>query len=99
MKIRTTFFAGILAAVFIHHCGMALAKDSNEGERTKSSQNVFYLSEVVVEGEEESVSKVATTDTADRERMNLNGSRNVSDALDTLPGVNLNIGAKNERNY
>ena len=58
---------------------------------------VFTLGEVVVTGKDESKDEIATTDVIDEERMDLTTSTNVADALDTLPGVFLTIGARNER--
>lgn len=60
---------------------------------------VFSLGEVVVTGEHDAVEKIATTEIIDEERIDLTTSTNVSDALDTLPGVFLNVGTKNERTY
>jgi iron complex outermembrane recepter protein len=61
-------------------------------------QGVFDLGEVVVRGKAETITAVSTVDEVSAERIEENNARNVSDALDTLPGVNLSVGSKNERN-
>jgi len=58
----------------------------------------FDLGEVVVEGKAETITQVSTVETVDQERIDLINAKNVSDALDSLPGVNVSVGTKNERN-
>jgi iron complex outermembrane receptor protein len=67
-------------------------------EEDKTSDNVFDLGEVVVTEKGETISGVATVDTVSSQRIEQANANNVSDALDTLPGVNVSIGTKNERN-
>jgi iron complex outermembrane receptor protein len=61
------------------------------------NQGVFSLGEVVVTGEANQ--EVTTTDVVDQDQIRLTNSKNVSDALDTLPGLFINVGTKNERNF
>jgi iron complex outermembrane receptor protein len=61
--------------------------------------DVFYLGEVVVEGKAETITQVSTVDTADRERLDLLEVKNVSDAIESLPGVAVSVGTKGERNF
>jgi len=74
-----------------------------QAERTKGPipevGTVFSLGEVVVTGDKDAVEKIATTEIIDEERIDLTTSKNVSDALDTLPGVFLNVGTRNEQVY
>ncbi|OEU82830.1 MAG: hypothetical protein BA865_09435 [Desulfobacterales bacterium S5133MH4] len=60
---------------------------------------VFSLGEVIVRGKADAISEIATVETIDEERIDLTNSENVSDALDTLPGVFLTVGTKNEKNF
>ena len=90
----------ILAFVFVlsMFAGAAWAQDESEAPIPETGK-VFNLGEVVVSGEGEAVNKIATTEIVDEERIDLTTSKNVSDALDTLPGVFLTIGARNERMF
>lgn len=58
---------------------------------------VFSLGEVVVTGE--AAEEVTTVDVVNREQIDLTTSNNVSEALNTLPGVFISVGNKNERNF
>ncbi|MDD2389642.1 MAG: TonB-dependent receptor [Desulfobacterales bacterium] len=62
------------------------------------SAKTFDIGEVVVEGKGETITQVSTVETIGQERINLINAKNISDALDSLPGVNVSVGAKNERN-
>jgi iron complex outermembrane recepter protein len=79
--------------------GPAFAQDDGQKKPIPEVGAVFSLGEVVVTAEDDAVEKIATTEIIDEERIDLTNSTNVSDALDTLPGVFLNVGTKNERNY
>jgi iron complex outermembrane recepter protein len=58
--------------------------------------SVFHLGEVVVTGSGELVTQVTTVETVSREQMNLTNAKDVSQALDTLPGVFISKGTRNE---
>ncbi len=76
----------------------ALAQEDNASPIPEVGA-VFTLGEVVVTGEKDAVSQIATTDIISEERIDLTTSENVAEALDTLPGVFLSVGTKNEQNY
>ena len=75
--------------------GAAWAQEESEAPIPETGK-VFSLGEVVVTGEGSAVDKIATTDIVSEERIDLTTSTNVSEALDTLPGVFLTIGTRNE---
>jgi iron complex outermembrane receptor protein len=60
--------------------------------------DVFTLGEIVVTGRAETVTQVATVETIDRTHMDLTNSVDISSALDTLPGVVVSKGVRNEAN-
>lgn len=64
----------------------------------RAEDNVFNLGEVVVTEKAETISKVATVDTVTSQRIEETNADNVSEALDTLPGVYTSIGSKNSNN-
>jgi outer membrane cobalamin receptor len=72
-------------------------KDVKRAEITV--EKVFNLGEVVVEGEAETVTQVATVDTISKKKIKETTSQNVADALTTAPGVTLTIGRRNERTF
>jgi iron complex outermembrane receptor protein len=82
---------------------IATGADSFQEEASKGPipevGTVFSLGEVVVTGERDAVEKIATTEIIDEERIDLTTSRTVSEALDTLPGVFLHVGTRNEQVY
>jgi iron complex outermembrane receptor protein len=86
----------LLGSAIILSAAGAWAADPPPSESDR--QGVFDLGEVVVKGKAETISAVSTVDEVSAERIEENNARNVSDALDTLPGVYLSVGAKNERN-
>ena len=57
---------------------------------------VFHLGEVVVTGAAETVTQITTVETVDREMLDLTNAKDVSQALDTLPGVFISKGSRNE---
>ncbi len=63
------------------------------------AQDVFTLGEVVVTSDRETIIKVSTVDTVDASRLAQANVNNVSDALDTLPGVNVSVGTRNEKTF
>jgi iron complex outermembrane recepter protein len=70
----------------------ALGQEAGAG----SGQGVFDLGEVVVTGAAETVTQVTTVETVDRAQLDLTNSTDVSKALETLPGVFISIGSRNE---
>jgi iron complex outermembrane receptor protein len=65
-------------------------------QSTAPEPGVFHLGEVVVTGAGELVTQVTTVDTVSREQMDLTNAKDVSQALETLPGVSVSKGARNE---
>ena len=65
-------------------------------QRTDGEPGVFHLGEVVVTGAAETVTQVATVETISREQMDLTNAKDVSQALETLPGVFISKGSRNE---
>ena len=78
--------------------GAVLAEEETDAPIPETGK-VFTLGEVVVTGEDASADEIATTDVIDEEQMDLTTSVDVADALDTLPGVFLTIGRRNERTF
>ena len=78
--------------------GVASAEEGTDSPIPETGK-VFTLGEVVVTGKGDAVDKIATTEVINEERIDLTTSTNVSDALDTLPGVFLSIGTRNERTF
>jgi iron complex outermembrane recepter protein len=70
----------------------ALGQERGSG----SGQGVFDLGKVVVTGAAETVTQVTTVETVDRERLDLTNATDVSKALETLPGVSISTGSRNE---
>ena len=96
MKSKHLFWV-LMLTLFV--CpGGALAEEKTDGPIPETGK-VFTLGEVVVTGEDASADEIATTDVIGEERMDLTTSTNVADALDTLPGVFLTIGTRNERTF
>lgn len=65
-------------------------------QSTTVEPGVFHLGEVVVTGAGELVTQVTTVETISREQMDLTNAKDVSQALDTLPGVFISKGTRNE---
>ncbi len=68
-------------------------------EEAAADSKVFNLGEIVVTGQDETISKISTSETIDMEELQLTNSITVGDALDTLPGVFPTIGTKNEQYF
>jgi iron complex outermembrane receptor protein len=83
----------LIASVFI-----AMTAISAGAEEAMAPNNVFDLGEVVVTEKGETISGVTTVETITDQRIEQANATNVSDALDTMPGVYTSIGQKNERN-
>lgn len=88
----------VLTLTFIVHIGAASGQDIQNIPESDGDKRIFYLGEVVVEGKAETITKVATVDSIDKEKIELTTSLNVSDALNTAPGVTISVGTKNEKN-
>jgi iron complex outermembrane receptor protein len=78
--------------------GLVCSEDTAETEALKDTA-VFDLGEVVIEGKAETITSVATVETIDRKRLDLISVDNVSDAINSVPGVTMSIGKRNERNF
>ncbi len=96
--MKSKFSGAVFVFILISQLmiGMTWAEDTPGLRGGGDEAKVFKLGEVVVRGD--AASNVTDVDTADAEWIKLTTSENVSDALDTLPGVNISVGAKNERN-
>jgi iron complex outermembrane receptor protein len=88
---RLVLFASLLAALAMAIPWVAHA------EETAANSKIFSLGEIVVTGKNETISKISTNETIDIEKLQLTNSITVGDALNTLPGVFLTIGTKNEQ--
>jgi outer membrane receptor for ferrienterochelin and colicin len=88
----------ILTLTFIVHIDTALGQDIQNIPESDGDKHIFYLGEIVVEGKAETITKVATVDSVNKEKIELTTSLNVSDALNTAPGVTISVGTKNEKN-
>jgi len=74
---------------------MLYAAEVSTDENTEP-KDVFTLGEIVVTGRAETVTQVTTVETIDRMHMDLTNSVDLSSALDTLPGVAISKGSRNE---
>lgn len=97
MKRKGNIMVWLAASLIL--AGTVFAQEEEGKGLMRQVGTVFTLGEVVVTGERDAVEKIATTETIDEEQMELSTSRNVSSALDTMPGVFLNVGTRNERSY
>ena len=88
----------VLTLTFIAHIGVASGQDIQNIPESNGDKGIFYLGEVVVEGKAETITEVATVDSIDKKKIELTTSLNVSDALNTAPGVTISVGSKNEKN-
>lgn len=79
-------------------CSWAVTVQAQDTLTASDSAKTFDIGEVVVEGKAETITQVSTVETIDQERINLINAQNVSEALDSLPGVSLSVGARNEQN-
>ncbi len=98
MKIYSKTLAWIAAAT-LACCSNSAAAGQAPQPRDNATGQVFTLGEVVVQGQADTISKVTTVDTVQKETMDLTSSTNVADALKTVPGVILTVGSKNEKTF
>lgn len=99
MRRKGRFFVWMLALLMLTMAHTAVAQEEETKGPIPEVGTVFSLGEIVVTGKGDAVEKIATTDIIDEEQMDLTTSRNVAEAIDTLPGVFLNVGTRNETNY
>ena len=81
--------AGFLCA------GLSWAGDPGEPQDL-AAEKVFNLGEVVITGEAETITQVTTVETVDREQLDLTNATDVSEAIESLPGISVSVGTKNE---
>ncbi|MDY0377573.1 MAG: hypothetical protein RBR01_03965, partial [Desulfobacterales bacterium] len=79
-------------------CFWGATAQSQEALTVADATGTFDIGEVVVEGKGETITQVSTVETVSRDRIDLINAENISDALESLPGVTVSVGAKNERN-
>jgi iron complex outermembrane receptor protein len=97
MRIKEISLLGSLISILV--CGsMLYAAEASTDENTEP-KDVFTLGEIVVTGKAETVTQVTTVETIDRSDIDLNNSVSLSSALDTLPGVAISIGTRNEASF
>jgi iron complex outermembrane recepter protein len=84
----------LILFVCIAFSGVA-AIQAQESQK-EAGPGVFNLGEVVVTGKGETITQVTTVETVDRERIDLTNSEDVAQALETLPGVFVSKGSRNE---
>nr|NJM03971.1 TonB-dependent receptor plug domain-containing protein [Desulfobacula sp.] len=80
------FYIFLFLFLFLNSISLVSAQEE------KQQGQVFDLGDVVVRSQSETISKVGTVDTVDYEMIDLTNSRNLSDALNTLPGVSISSG-------
>jgi iron complex outermembrane receptor protein len=88
-KIKLVFVLFVLGSFFIS--GYVTA-----AEKKEEKKEVFELGEIVVTANSEAISKVATTETLDKAQIELNNADTVSEALDTMTGLSISTGSRNE---
>ncbi|SPD75497.1 Predicted TonB-dependent receptor [uncultured Desulfobacterium sp.] len=93
-RLKTKAILYLLILLCSTFVGLGWAEEK-VGDAEKES-NVFDLGEVVVSGESSIISQVATVETLDREQLDLTNSTDLSSALETLPGVHVATGQRNE---
>ncbi len=79
-------------------CFWGATAQSQEALTVADATGTFDIGEVVVEGKGETITQVSTVETVSQDRIDLINAQNISDALESLPGVTVSVGAKNERN-
>lgn len=89
----------VLILTFIAYVDAASEQSVQKIPEDNGCKRIFYLGEIVVEGKAETITKVATVDSVNKEKIELTTSLNVSDALNTVPGVTISVGKKNEKNF
>lgn len=62
-----------------------------------AGDEVFNLGEVVIKDRKETITQVGTVEEIDQKAIDLNDTRNVADAIKTLPGVNFAVNSRNEK--
>ncbi|MDD9302295.1 MAG: TonB-dependent receptor [Desulfobacter sp.] len=88
MKLGNVFIC--VALLFIlSGTGPVLAEE-------KTGDQVFDLGQVLVIDKSQSSDKITTTDVVSAEDIRLQGAQNVADALDLVPGVDVQIGGKGQ---
>jgi iron complex outermembrane receptor protein len=90
-ETRILSFILFISVSMLPNFGYVLAQEVESYE-----DNVFVLGEVVVTGKAETVTQVTTVETIDRIHMELTDSVDLSSALDTVPGVAVSVGTRNE---
>jgi iron complex outermembrane receptor protein len=96
MRVKEIGLLGSLISILV--CGsMLYAAEAGTDENTEP-KDVFTLGEIVVTGRAEAVTQVTTVETIDRTDLDLTNSVDISSALDTLPGVLVSKGVRNEAN-
>ena len=94
-KFKAKAAVCLLMASGLLCAGLSWAEESAVPQDS-AAEKVFNLGEVVVTGEAETITQVTTVETVDREQLDLINATDVSSALDSLPGVSVSVGTKNE---
>jgi len=94
MKPKALFVLSLFATLFISF--VTVQPLLAQQQPTGGEPSVFHLGEVVVTGAAETVTQITTVETLGRETLDLNNSKDVSQALETLPGVFISKGSRNE---
>ncbi|NLD37726.1 MAG: TonB-dependent receptor [Desulfatiglans sp.] len=89
IRAKLFFILCILGSFFLSGYVTAEVQKEKSGE-------VFELGEIVVTANSEAISKVATTETIDRDQIQLNDFNSIADALDAMPGLAISTGSRNE---
>ena len=97
MKVRRLFGFSVclLIGIFLF-CNVGVAEEDTPMDTEE--KGIFNLGEIVVTGEGETITQVTTVETLDRGYLDLTDSTDVSKALETLPGVAVSFGSRNEGN-
>ncbi|VBB45508.1 Predicted TonB-dependent receptor [uncultured Desulfatiglans sp.] len=94
MKVKHAVEVLLLSFFLVFSLSMPGAQAQDK--KAASQPGVFDLGEVVVTGEAETVTQITTVDTIDRQELDLTNAQSVSEAIETLPGVFVSTGTRNE---
>ncbi|RPI71729.1 MAG: hypothetical protein EHM45_23150, partial [Desulfobacteraceae bacterium] len=98
MKRQLRWKRLILILVLVLFCASAWAQDTEENSGVTNT-GVFNLGQVVVQGKGETITQVTTVDTVDQSKIELIGTDNVTESIDSVAGVYISEGSKGAKNF
>lgn len=86
MKVHSFIFVTLLTVV------QFLCPSLSQSEEEKGEEEIYSLGEVVVSAKRGGVESVGTVSRVDAEDIQTSGARNLNEAVDLLPGLNVMVG-------